>query len=83
MQISGEVAFGKMMDSSWWRDHYNYYSYHICENELYNYKRCYFRTKPTERLSVTFGMQAVAVFGARTVTIGAENLYLKTNIRQG
>ena len=63
MQISGEVAFGKMMDSSWWRDHYNYYTYHISENELYNYKRCYFRTKPTERLSVTFGMQAVAVFG--------------------
>lgn len=66
IQISGEVAFGKMMDNDWWRDHYNYYGYHISRNELYNYKRCYFRTKPTEPFSVTFGMQAVAIFGGET-----------------
>lgn len=63
LQISGEVAFGKMMDNDWWRDHYNYYNGHIATDELYNYKRCYFRTKPTEPFSVTFGMQAAAVFG--------------------
>ena len=63
VQISGEVAFGKMMDNGWWRDHYNYYTSHIAQNELYAYKRCYFRTKPTEPLSVTVGMQAVAIFG--------------------
>lgn len=67
LQISGEVGFGKMMDNGWWRDHYNYYTSHIAQNELYAYKRCYFRTKPTEPLSVTFGMQAAAVFGGRSI----------------
>lgn len=63
IQISGVVAYGKMMDNAWWRDHYNYYNYHLAQNEIYNYKRCYFRTKPSMPLSFTFGMQAVAIFG--------------------
>ncbi len=66
LQISGEVAYGKMIDDGWWRDHYNYYNYHITQGQLYNYKRIYFRTKPSEPFSVTFGMQAAATFGGNT-----------------
>lgn len=63
LQIQGEVAYGRMMDDGWWRDHYNYYNYHLAQDNYYNYKRCFFRTRPEERLSVTVGMQAAAVFG--------------------
>lgn len=60
LQISGELAYGKMIDDGWWRDHYNYYNYHIAQGQLYNYKRAYFRTKPSKPFSVTLGMQAAA-----------------------
>lgn len=65
IQIQGEIAYGKMTDSNWWLDHYNYYNYHVNTGEWYNYKRCYFRTRPSERFSVTVGMQAAATFGGR------------------
>lgn len=63
VQIQGEVGYGKLIDDGWKRDHYNFYNYHIVEGEWYNYKRCYFRTKPTQPFSVTIGMQAAGVFG--------------------
>lgn len=63
VQIQGEVAFGKMTDSDWWLNHYNRFNYHITEGQWYNYQRCYFRTKPSERFSVTLGMQAATNFG--------------------
>lgn len=66
VQISGEVAYGMMLDDNWLEDHYNYYKYHITENQLYNYKRLYFRTKPSQPFSLTIGMQAAAVFGGET-----------------
>lgn len=66
VQIQGEVAYGKLMDDGWWKDHYNYYNYHITDGTLYNYKRCYFRTKPSKPLSLTIGMQAAAFFGGTT-----------------
>jgi len=63
VQIQGVVGYGKMLDNDWWRDHYNYYNSFLAVNTWYNYKRCYFRTRPSERLSVTVGMQAAAEFG--------------------
>ncbi|MCM1077707.1 MAG: capsule assembly Wzi family protein [Bacteroides sp.] len=66
LQISGEGAFGFMLDDGWWKNHYNYYSRHITTHQLYNYKRAYFRTKPSERFSVLFGLQAAATFGGTT-----------------
>lgn len=63
VQIQGAVAFGKMTDSNWWLNQYNQYNYHITTGEWYNYQRCYFRTKPSERFSVTLGMQAATHFG--------------------
>lgn len=66
LQIQGEVGYGKMLDDDWWRDHYDYYSGSLAQGQLYNYKRCYFRTRPSERFSVTFGMQAAGEFGGHT-----------------
>lgn len=65
VQIQGEIGYGKMLDSDWWEDRYNRYNYHITSGEWYNYKRCYFRTKPAMPFSVTLGMQAAATFGGR------------------
>ena len=65
VQIQGEIGYGRMTDGDWWLDRYNRYNYHVNTGEWYNYKRCYFRTKPSERFSVTLGMQAAATFGGR------------------
>ena len=66
IQIQGEIGYGRMIDDGWWKDHFNYYNGTIRRDLLYNYKRCYFRTEPSRPLSVTFGMQAAAVFGGTT-----------------
>lgn len=63
VQIQGEIGYGRMLDSDWWDDRYNRNSYHITNGEWYNYKRCYFRTKPEMPFSVTLGMQAAVTFG--------------------
>ncbi|MDE6283737.1 MAG: capsule assembly Wzi family protein [Muribaculaceae bacterium] len=66
VQIRGEISYGKMMDNAWLRNHYNYYNSHLNQGALYTYKQCYFRSKPSERFSVTFGMQVGAFFGGET-----------------
>lgn len=63
LQISGEIFYGRPTDSGWIEDHFNYYSSFINTNWWYNYKRLYFRTKPSLPLSVTFGMQAACQLG--------------------
>lgn len=67
VQIQGEIAYGKMMDNDWWADHYNYYSSFYAQDAWYSYKRCYFRTRPSEPFSVTVGMQAAGEFGGYAV----------------
>lgn len=66
VQIQGEVFYGKMTDTGWWEDFSACYNYHVAGGEWYNYKNVYFRTKPTERLSVMIGAQAAATFGGWT-----------------
>ncbi len=63
VQIQGEAGYGKLLDDGWWEDMYNHYNYHITKKAFFNYKRLYFRTRPSERFSVTVGLQAVAKFG--------------------
>lgn len=79
LQISGEVGYGMMLDGGWWKEQFNYYDYHIAQDQLYNYKRAYFRTKPSKPFSVTFGMQAAATFGGSTTFYvgGKETLHEK------
>lgn len=64
VQIQGEIAYGKNMDSNWLKNHYNYYNSFLTTDQIYHYKRCYFRTNPEQPLSVTVGMQhAVQICG--------------------
>lgn len=66
VQIQGEISYGKMTDNAWIRNHYNYYDSHYNQGALYSYKRCYFRTRPSEPFSATVGMQVGAFFGGKT-----------------
>lgn len=66
LQLQGIVSYGKFMDNGWMKDHYNYTNWHINLGGLYTYKRCYFRTNPSQPLSVTFGMQTAGMFGGTT-----------------
>lgn len=63
VQIQGELAYGKMMDSDWLEDHYNYYNSFITTGVYMHYSRLYLRTNPDKPLSVTVGMQQAAQFG--------------------
>lgn len=62
VQIQGEIAWGKSTDNGWQKSHYNYYNYHLDLGWWYNYKRCFFRTKPSQPFSITVGMQAAGQF---------------------
>ncbi len=66
VQIDGEISYGKFTDNDYMRNHYNYYNYHLTTGSWYTYKQAYFRTKPSERLSVTLGAQAAGLFGGTT-----------------
>ncbi len=62
LQIEGVVEYAKMLDADWAEDHFNFHSGHYTWGQWYTYKRCYFRTMPSQPLSVTFGMQAAGQF---------------------
>ncbi|MGN1265854.1 MAG: hypothetical protein ACI4UL_08555, partial [Muribaculaceae bacterium] len=62
VQIGGELAYYKDMQDSWLENHFSYNSSGITRGSYSNYQRCYFRTKPSERFSVTVGMQSAAQF---------------------
>lgn len=66
VEIQGEVAYGKMSDNGWIKDHTNLWNNHVCLGSLYTYKRCYFRTKSSMPLTLTLGMQTAGFFGGTT-----------------
>lgn len=67
LQIDGRIMYGKFTDNSYRRKQYNYFNQLIATDIYYTYKYCYFRTKPSERFSATFGMQTAGQFGGTTV----------------
>lgn len=68
VQIDGELMYGRMFDSGMRRQTFNYYRGVLAENLCYTYKRCYFRTKPSQPLSITVGMQTAGLFAGRAKT---------------
>lgn len=66
VQIDGKIAYGRFTDDGFDRAQYNYYNWLIAEDVYYTYKRCHFRTKPSQPLSITVGMQATGQFGGRS-----------------
>lgn len=81
VQIQGELSWGKMTDSDWLEDHYNYYNSFLTTDVWMHYSRCYFRTNPQKPLSVTVGMQQATQFGgtSRWYAGGRETSYNKNS----
>lgn len=67
LQLNGQIMYGKFFDNDYRRKQFNYYSPLIATDIYYTYKYWYFRTKPSERFSATFGMQTAGQFGGQTV----------------
>lgn len=65
--VSGEFAYGRFSDSNWWERHSNNYNGHVATGVWYVYRRLYFRSDASQRLSVTLGAQAAGQFGGKTV----------------
>lgn len=63
VQIQGELGWGKMADSGWLKDHYNYYNSFITTGSYMHYSRLYLRSNPDKPFVVTVGMQNAAQFG--------------------
>ncbi|MCM1067639.1 MAG: capsule assembly Wzi family protein [Muribaculaceae bacterium] len=62
VQIDGEIMYGRFMDKSFRENTFNYYSGLLSLDNWYIYRRCYFRTKPSQPFSVIVGMQAAGEF---------------------
>lgn len=65
VQIQGEVAYGKFIDSDWLRDHYNRYNSFVTTGAFMQYSRLYLRSNPDKPFSVTVGMQHATQFGGK------------------
>ena len=63
VQIRGELGYFRQGDGKWLEQHLIPENTFINTGYWVNYKNIYFRTKPTERLVFTIGMQAACQFG--------------------
>lgn len=77
LQIDGEIMYGRFTDNGYRESQFNHFQGILTRDLYYTYKRCYFRTRPTERLSVTFGMQAAGEFGGSTVRYNRGNITVR------
>lgn len=68
LQIDAQWAMGKFCDNSFTRGQFDHYTGHLSQGAYYHYKRAFFRTRPSEAFSVTFGMQSAGQFGGTTTT---------------
>lgn len=66
VQIDGTVEYGVFTDDGFKHKQFSYYNYLTTDDVWYTYKRCYFRTKPSERFSLTIGMQNAGQFAGTT-----------------
>lgn len=62
VQIDGEIMYGRFMDNKYRKETFNHYTGLLSTDNWYIYRRCYFRTKPSQPFSVTVGMQAAGEF---------------------
>lgn len=62
LQIDGEVTYGRFFDVRERRAQFNYYTGLLSYDNWYTYKCMHFRTKPTQPVVVTFGMQQTTIF---------------------
>ena len=65
-QIQSGITYGKFTDDSWLEKQYNYFSSTINLGSYFTYKYVYFRSKPTQPLSVMIGCQVFGQYGGTT-----------------
>ncbi len=63
VQIQGTIEYGRFVDDNFKDEQFNRFNGIYPDDINYTYKRCYFRTKPSQPFSVTLGMQATGQFG--------------------
>lgn len=63
VQIKGEVSYGKFLDNSWLKSHYNYFNSFITTGAWMQYSNIYFRSNPDKPFSATIGIQHATQFG--------------------
>lgn len=66
VQIDGSISYNKFTDNTFRHEQFNEYNDLVATGLLYTYKRCHFRTKPSQPFSVTAGMQVGGLFGGKT-----------------
>lgn len=66
LQIDGRIMYGHFTDDRFRESQFAFYNGVVATHLYYTYKYCYFRTKPSERFSVVFGMQTAGQFGGDT-----------------
>ena len=81
LQIQGEISYGMMTDDDWLADRYGYWGNRLALGTWYTYKRCYFRTNPSQPFSVTLGPQAAGQYRGTTYRYRNGELY-RTDERQ-
>lgn len=79
LQIQGQVEYGAFSDDNFRESQFNYYNYVLARDLWYTYKRCYFRTKPSEAFSVTLGMQTAGQFAGSTRKYSQGRLTMSEN----
>lgn len=62
VQIIGDIAYGKFLDSKWNEQHYNYFNGYLTTNVWFHYKRLHLRSNPDKPFVATVGMQHAAQF---------------------
>ncbi|MDE6207616.1 MAG: capsule assembly Wzi family protein [Muribaculaceae bacterium] len=75
VQIEGRIMYGRMTDTDYKDNFFNRYSGIIASDLWYTYKRCYFRTKPSQPLSITVGMQTAGLFAGETKFYNRGTIY--------
>ena len=80
LQIDGRIMYGKLTDNGFRRKQFSHYYGLLATDLYYTYKYCYFRTKPSERFSVIFGMQTAGMFGGNSKYYEYGKLHHEANI---
>ncbi len=67
LQIEGEISYGRFFDNKTKENCFNFYTGEYTQDLMYSYKRCYLRSKPSQPLCVTAGVQNAGVFAGSTL----------------
>lgn len=83
VQIRGNITYGKMTDSRWLENHYNYYNNFLTTGVWFHHKSLHLRTAPGQPFSVTVGMQDAVQFGGTCCRYADGRMYRREEYKVG